>query len=159
MYGILPSMKTMRNILILSITLLLGLLSSCASTQLSSDIDMSDPRREDLQILLTTLENNHPDIYSVTKEKDFKALYEEVLISAPQMQDIDFYFTVRELIAQIGDSHTMVGFPKDMAASLYALPIQIAYINNAWRLIVVEKSRSQCLVLRCSVSMGCRLSR
>ncbi len=139
-------MKTMRNILILSITLLLGLLSSCASTQLSSDIDMSDPRREDLQILLTTLENNHPDIYSVTKEKDFKALYEEVLISAPpQMQDIDFYFTVRELIAQIGDSHTMVGFPKDMAASLYALPIQIAYINNAWRLIVVEKSQEPML--------------
>ncbi|MDD4302916.1 MAG: hypothetical protein PHS03_10590, partial [Sphaerochaeta sp.] len=68
-------MKTMRNILILSIGLLLGLLSSCTSTKLSSDIDMSDPRREDLQVLMTTLENNHPDLYSVHKEKDFKALY------------------------------------------------------------------------------------
>lgn len=145
MYGILPSMKTMRNILILSITLLLGLLSSCASTQLSSDIDMSDPRREDLQVLMTTLENNHPDIYSVTKENDFKALYEDVLVSAPQMQDIDFYFTVRELIAQIGDSHTLVGFPQELAAGLHALPIQIAYINNAWRLIVVEKSKEPML--------------
>ncbi len=124
---------------------MLGLLSSCASTQLSSDIDMADPRREDLQVLMTTLENNHPDIYSVTKENDFKALYEDVLVSAPQMQDIDFYFTVRELIAQIGDSHTMVGFPQELAAGLHALPIQIAYINNAWRLIVVEKSKEPML--------------
>jgi len=145
MYGILPFMKTMRNILILSFALLLGLLSSCTSTQLSSDIDMSDPRREDLQVLMTTLENNHPDLYSVHKEKDFKALYEEILVSAPQMEDIEFYFAVRELVAQVGDSHTMVGFPKDIAASLHALPIQIAYVNNAWRLIVVEKSQEPML--------------
>jgi hypothetical protein len=126
---------------ILSFALLLGLLSSCTSTQLSSDIDMSDPGREDLQVLMTTLENNHPDLYSVNKEKDFKALYEEILVSAPQMEDIECYFAVRELVAQVGDSHTMVGFPKDIAASLHALPIQIAYVNNAWRLIVVEKNQ------------------
>jgi hypothetical protein len=145
MYGISPFMKTMRNLLILSFALLLGLLSSCASTQLSSDIDMSDPGREDLQVLMTTLENNHPDLYSVNKEKDFKALYEEILVSALQMEDIEFYFAVRELVAQVGDSHTMVGFPKDIAASLHALPIQIAYVNNAWRLIVVEKSQEPML--------------
>lgn len=138
-------MKTMRNLLILSFALLLGLLSSCASTQLSSDIDMSDPGREDLQVLMTTLENNHPDLYSVNKEKDFKALYEEILVSALQMEDIEFYIALCELVAQVGDSPTMIGFPKDIAASLHALPLQIAYVNNAWRLIVVEKSQEPML--------------
>ncbi|MGH0054279.1 MAG: hypothetical protein ACQ5SW_12885 [Sphaerochaetaceae bacterium] len=137
-------MRNQRITLFFTAILLLGVLISCASTH-NSDMDMSDPRREDLKMLYATLEENHPDLYHHQAKQAFVTFYETALQNAPEMSDVEFYFTLSTFVALVGDSHTMVGLPQDLVSSLHALPLQIAFVDDAWRLSVVERNQSSLL--------------
>ncbi len=111
--------------------------SGCTSIETREE---PDERIQDLELLVSTLETEHPNPYSLTNKKDVEDFFERTGKEASSMNDLSFYFSVQELVALVGDSHTMVGPPQELLQSMHAYPFQIAYIENAWRLTVVEQA-------------------
>ncbi|NCC63334.1 MAG: hypothetical protein EOM15_01590 [Spirochaetia bacterium] len=122
--------------------ILLILVTGCTSLAVPVS---TDERSIDLHTLYKTLEKEHKNLYHQTSKEVFRAEYERALLSAPALNDIDFYFTASKLAALASDSHTSVSLTKELVASLNVYPLQIAYVDGAWRLIVVEQDKRSML--------------
>lgn len=65
-------------------------------------------RQEDLDFLVQTLTENHPDFYANTTEQEVADKVSEIGAGLDGMTDFDFAIELSELTALAGDSHTMI---------------------------------------------------
>ena len=65
-------------------------------------------RQEDLDYLVQTLTENHPDFYANTTEQEVADKVGEIEAGLGEMSDFDFAVGLSELAALAGDSHTMI---------------------------------------------------
>ena len=132
----------MRTRICISLILLIALLSGCRSTLV---VDQTNPHSIDLHALYTTLDREHPNLYHQTSRREYRKELEDALASVHATNDIDFYFTASKIAALARDSHTSVGLHEELVHTLHALPLQISYVDGAWRLVVVQKSQEPML--------------
>jgi hypothetical protein len=96
-------------------------------------------------VLYTTLPVKHKDFFNAIDRTEFEAACLEALSRVDSMSDTDFYFTLRILAAYAHDSHTSVGMTQSLVDQFLAIPVQITYLQDAWRISVVDKHRSDLL--------------
>ena len=65
-------------------------------------------RQEDLDYLVQTLTENHPDFYANTTEQEVADRVSEIEAGLEGLSDFDFAIELSELTALAGDSHTMI---------------------------------------------------
>ena len=65
-------------------------------------------RQEDLDYLVQTLTENHPDFYANTTGQEVADKVSEIEAGLGEMSDFDFAVGLSELAALAGDSHTMI---------------------------------------------------
>ncbi len=102
-------------------------------------------RQSDVQLLHDTLISKHKQATANINRKEFDAQAQELMNKADSLSDIDFYFAVAQLVATIGDSHTMVGMPQQTALLAHALPLQIAAGPDFWYVSVAQEDHKQIL--------------
>ncbi len=129
--------------LILAATAFMGCASmnDAASVQLRPAQEDS-PKAADLKYFYKTLPANHKNFFAHTTSQEFCKACLAALERADDLTDVEFYFTLCELAAMAGDSHTMVGLTQDVAASMHALPCQIAMVDGKWTITVIESPLS-----------------
>jgi hypothetical protein len=132
-------MRTHKKCILPTFLILLTLVTGCTSLAVPVS---TDERSIDLHTLYATLEKEHKNLYHQTSKEVFRAEYESALLSAPTLNEIDFYFTASRLAALAGDSHTSVSLTRELAQSLNVYPLQVGYVDGAWRLIVTERDQS-----------------
>ena len=91
----------------------------------------ADKRREDLNFLVQTLIEKHPDFYRNTSEQavaDKKAEIERTIDTA---SDIDFAISLQELTALAGDAHTMLSIGS-AGVSVHMLPFAPEWFDGRW---------------------------
>lgn len=128
--------KLLACILILSVT-------SCSSSWFADRRD--SPRIQDLKTLYTKLPSVHKDFFHAHHEEAYTETYNQVLPLVDTMSDIDFYFTLRKLAAYSADSHTAIGTTQELVEQFHAIPVQFIHIGDAWRISIVEQSKSYLL--------------
>jgi len=131
-------------------SVVVGMLTGCTATGSVGDTIISDtiqmtPRVEDLYTLYTELPKRHKDFFHAGDMANFHDEYEKALVDIDSLTDIDFYFTLRRLVAYSKDSHTSVGFTQELATQLHGIPAQVQYLDGAWRMSVVEADRKELL--------------
>ena len=125
----------MRRLIILFCCVGILLLTGCA---LTPEIQAGSSERQcELDFLYTTLEKNHVDLYHATNKKAFDRAYRKARKEIDSLDDVEYHFTLKKLVALAMDSHTAISLPQSLATHLYAIPVQMQYIQDAWRLIVV----------------------
>ena len=70
--------------------------------------DTVQARQEDLDYLVQTLTENHPDFYANTTEQEVADKVSEIEAGLEGLSDFDFAIELSELTALAGDSHTMI---------------------------------------------------
>lgn len=70
--------------------------------------DTVQARQEDLDYLVQTLTENHPDFYANTTEQEVADKISEIEAGLEGLSDFEFAIEMSELTALAGDSHTMI---------------------------------------------------
>ncbi len=114
--------KLMRKILPITIIFTL-VLSGCASLLPSVDLNPDDgvdterlyspiELEDDLDYLLETLEDVHPNLYAFTLKDTIDALKNKIVSTiSDSMTSFEFWKLVRPIVSKIGDGHTVLHFP------------------------------------------------
>ncbi|ADY13366.1 peptidase S41 [Sphaerochaeta globosa str. Buddy] len=140
-YAIVACMKTRFSLILLSFCLAVLLLLAGCTTKL----EVNNPMQADITYLYEKLPRLHVDFYHATSKADFSKAYHKAMENAESASDLDFYFSLRELVGYAQDSHTAVGLTEGFVAQLSAIPAQFSYVQGAWRLGVVERSHAHLL--------------
>ena len=87
-------------------------------------------RLADLDTLLQTLESKHPNLYTQHTKAEFDAKRAEIEQNLATMSDFDFAIALSELVALVGDSHTMVSIGTALGQSARFLPLNLAPMGD-----------------------------
>lgn len=99
-------------------------------------------RQQDLDTLVTTLEEKHKDMYrNVTREAVAKK-QAEISQNLEQWDDFEFSLELQSLVAMLKDSHTSMSLN---ASSIRALPLAIQWMDGAWRLTAAPEAQKALL--------------
>ncbi|MEA5032190.1 MAG: hypothetical protein VB025_08590 [Sphaerochaeta sp.] len=135
-----------HHLVALALAVLLMVSLGCTTTGNLPHSESSDSSRvADLKALYTTLPAKHKDFFNTVDRTEFEAACMQALAHVDSMSDADFYFTLRTLAAYAHDSHTSVGMTQSLVDQFLAIPVQITYLQDAWRISVVDKHRSDLL--------------
>jgi hypothetical protein len=81
----------------------------------------ADALREDLQVLMKALEENHPRLYSYTSKEKMTAACEGILAEIDGSMSLEEYFRlIAPLVGLVGCSHTGIRYPAEYASLLAA---------------------------------------
>ena len=103
---------------------------------------------EDLDLLTSTLEENHKNLYANISKEEFQAEVEQVRAELPGMSEGQFYYSLRRLLSLVGDAHTSLGFTDSNYRHLTALPFAVMYFEDGWHLMMLEEQNQQYLGYR-----------
>lgn len=106
--------------------------------------DPAANRRADLDFLMTTLAEVHPNIYANTDTAVFDAKRAEIEANLDSMSDFDFAIAVSELVALVGDSHTSANIGASVDQPHY-LPLSVAWMDGSWVVTQIDAAHADCL--------------
>lgn len=87
----------------------------------------------DLQALLYTLSEVHPDIYSVAKQEDLLRAFNKAIASLPDsVSTMELYRLAAPVVAMIGDGHTNLVFPVNdvFTKDLKRMPLWVDVLSD-----------------------------
>jgi hypothetical protein len=93
----------------------------------------------DLQVLVSTLESTHPNLFFQVSAADFNAAVSQLNQSIPQLSDTQVMVGMLKLVAMVGDPHTEVYPP------FTDLPIQFRWFSDGLFVTAVSADYSQAL--------------
>ena len=102
---------------------------AAAVTSSAAD-SIASGRLADLDTLLQTLESKHPNLYTQHTKAEFDAKRAEIEQNLAAMSDFDFAIALSELVALVGDSHTMVSIGTALGQSARFLPLNLAPMGD-----------------------------
>ncbi len=139
--------------LTLVLTLCVGLISLAAGQGFGADQSTIDQRQEDLDYLLTTLEEVHPDLYAHNSKQVFEAKQAAIRQKIPTLDDFGFAIELQSLVALAGDSHTAMSLGR-VAEDVTMLPLGIADYEGEWRLTTLPAQHQDLLGARLTAING-----
>lgn len=80
--------------------------------------------QEDVEFLVRSIEEIHPDPYTKISKEEFYTAKDEVLREIRDMDKYEFYKLIAPLIALIGDAHTTV-YPPERPEKCFPVPVAI----------------------------------
>lgn len=92
--------------------------------------DTKNERLEDLDFLIETLDENHPDFYSNTSKQQVQEKKQDIADHADDMSGLDFAIALSELAAMGGDSHTSISVGSELAQSMKFIPIAAGWFDG-----------------------------
>lgn len=95
-------------------------------------------RQEDLNFLLETLREKHPNIFANTSEEAFMAKKAEIEASLDKSTGLKFALDLQSLVAMVRDSHTSMNL-NSFNTELHFFPITMEYYEGEWILSLTEK--------------------
>ncbi len=122
---------------------LVALLSGCTQTQAMQTY--TDPRQIDVAFVYEQLQEVHPAFQKAKGKAFVDAAYEKLLAKAPSMDDPSFFFALKAFSSLGADSHTGIVMTPQVVSQLHAVPLQLQYLQGAWRLSVVEQQHQDLL--------------
>lgn len=108
---------------LLAFVLLFFLLSGCLQEQSEEKIEAA-LLQEDVEFLVRSIEEIHPDPYTKISKEEFYMAKDEVLREIRDMDKYEFYKLIAPLVALIGDGHTAVYSP-EMPEKCFPVPVAI----------------------------------
>lgn len=95
--------------------LMICLLVGCSSTK--EGVAKSDPKRneawiEDIDYLTSQLSELHSNLFFNTTEEEYNKKIEELKKEVPKLTDTQINFRMKEIVASIGDAHTLYNVDK-----------------------------------------------
>lgn len=90
--------------------------------------------QEDLDTLVETLVNNHPDFYHNTSEQAVKEKKAAIEAELGEMSLVDFSIALSELTALAHDSHTSVSIGQSVAQDMHMMLAVPTWMENRWLL-------------------------
>ena len=78
-----------------------------------ADLTRDDGWRYDLDFFATRMEQVHYDLYGVTSREDFTQAVADLKSNVPSLQDHEIVVALQQIVATIGDGHTVVRTPRD----------------------------------------------
>lgn len=139
--------------LTLVLTLFVGLFPLALGQGQAADQSVIAQRQEDLDFLLATLEEVHPNIYSHNDPSVFEAKREEIRRRIPTLSDFDFAIELQSLVALVGDSHTTMSIGR-VVDDVTMLPISISLFEGEWRLATLPAEHQDLLGMRITAING-----
>jgi len=107
------------------ILLTLLFISIIANSQNNQVIDWD----ADLNFLKVELPKNHFKLYNLKSEKDFFYGIEQISQEKNKLSELDIAIKLQQLIASLGDSHTMVGWSQ-FADNKKIIPFNLVWFND-----------------------------
>lgn len=128
--------------ILLMVMLMALLLHGCASLP---PVRTENPMEEDLYVLATNLPDVHADFFHDSTRKELRKLYDQVAREIGSLDDTDFYFALSKITAFAHDSHTAVGITPELAAHFHVIPMNLSFIDGAWRILAIDADRRNLL--------------
>ena len=122
--------------------LLLVLTLTLSATAFAAEDQRTAQRREDLDVLCSTLIEKHPDLFHRTPESAFLQKKAEIEAGLPEMDDLTFAFALQSLVSLAGDSHTTLSLGLS-EAHLY--PVAISRLAEGWVLTALPAAEKACI--------------
>ncbi len=89
-------------------------------------------RLEDLDFLIDTLDEKHPNFYTRSTPKQVQEKKQEIESGLESLSDLDFAIELSELAAMGGDSHTSVSLGWDFTQQMHFLPALPEWFDGSW---------------------------
>ncbi|HXL02220.1 MAG TPA: hypothetical protein PK016_03755 [Candidatus Atribacteria bacterium] len=123
----------MKRVVIIVMLLVTTILAGC--TEEVSGKQSPEELKYDLNFLIQTLEDVHPDLYRYTPKEEIYKMKQDIeeYLSEP-LTRLEFYRKVAPLVTRIGDGHTYITYPVEELNE---------YINEGG---VFSRSRSESLM-------------
>ncbi len=100
---------------------------------------------EDLDFFYASLEKSHKDLYAQVSKETLTAEKERIAKEIPNMTDADYYFSLKQLVALVGDAHTTVRYSDSIYKHLMALPFAIEKYGDDWYIMMLDELNAQYL--------------
>lgn len=122
--------------------LLLALALTLSATAFAAEDQRTAQRREDLDILYSTLTEKHPDLFRRTPESAFLQKKAEIEAGLPEMDDLTFAFALQSLVSLAGDSHTTLSLS---LSETHLYPVALSQLAEGWVLTALPASEKACI--------------
>ena len=122
--------------------LLLVLTLTLSATAFAAEDQRTAQRREDLDVLYSTLTEKHPDLFHRTPESAFLQKKAEIEAGLPEMDDLTFAFALQSLVSLAGDSHTTLSLS---LSETHLYPVALSQLAEGWVLTALPASEKACI--------------
>ena len=122
--------------------LLLALTLTLSATAFAAEDQRTAQRREDLDVLYSTLTEKHPDLFHRTPESAFLQKKAEIKAGLPEMDDLTFAFALQSLVSLAGDSHTTLSLS---LSETHLYPVALSQLAEGWVLTALPASEKACI--------------
>ncbi len=106
--------------------------------------DVAKARKADLDFLLKTLEEKHPDMYNKNEKEVFLEKAKEIEEKLDKMSDFDFVLALSEITALIGDSHTKVSL-NTVANQALQMPLGLMQVEEGIMVVTIDEKNKEAL--------------
>ncbi len=89
-------------------------------------------RLEDLDFLVDTLDEKHPNFYTRSTPEQVQEKKHEIESGLEGLSDLDFAIELSELVAMGGDSHTSANMSWDFTQQMHFLPVAVKWFGGSW---------------------------
>ncbi len=122
--------------------LLLALTLTLSATAFAAEDQRTAQRREDLDVLYSTLTEKHPDLFHRTPESAFLQKKAEIEAGLLEMDDLTFAFALQSLVSLAGDSHTTLSLS---LSETHLYPVALSQLAEGWVLTALPASEKACI--------------
>ncbi len=89
-------------------------------------------RLEDLDFLIDTLDEKHPNFYTRSSPEQVQEKRQEIESGLETLSDVGFAIKLSELAAMGGDSHTSLNIGQEIAKQMHFLPLAVKWFDGDW---------------------------
>ena len=120
-------------------------LSDVVISESNVNKDIVEARKDDLNFLITTLENKHPNMYNKNDKAVFEKKIKQVESNLDKMNDFEFGINLCEILSLIGDSHTKPAIGNLLGEDAHFLPLNFAIVDEGLLISAAPNENKQVL--------------
>lgn len=103
------------------------------------------PRVADVTYLATSLEKSHKNLFANISKEDFDNQVETLKSKAESMSEAEYYYSLKELVASVGDAHTTISYNDSYYKHLNGLGLAVMKFEDGWHIMMLEEKNKQYL--------------
>lgn len=107
--------------------------------------DLTKSRKADLDLLLKTLEEKHPNMYNKNDKQVFLSKASDIEKNLDKMSNFEFAFALSELTALIGDSHTKINLNSVIDNNTFQLPLGLTKVEEGLMIVTIDEKNKDAL--------------
>lgn len=103
------------------------------------------PRVADVTYLATTLEKSHKNLFANISKEAFDTQVETLKSKVESMSEAEYYYSLKELVASVGDAHTTISYNDSYYKHLNGLGFAVMKFEDGWHIMMLEEKNKQYL--------------